>query len=108
MAGKPELDAVNTLNPHRQVSIPPAYPGAENIETTVAMMNMPSSTMTHGTEVGAHSPIPIRQQSGAQVHQQIQSWQVPARRPVMTELGADPPVTGMPPELPESTGYQGV
>jgi hypothetical protein len=105
IAAKPELDAVNTPNSHRPVNIPPAYPRTGNVETTVAMKDMPSPTMSHGTEVGAHSPIPIRQQSGAQVQQQIQSRQVPARRPVIAELGTNPLVTGMPPELPESRGY---
>jgi hypothetical protein len=100
MAAKPELDAVNTPNSRRPVSIPPAYPRTENVETTVATKDMPSPTTSYGTEVGAHSPIPTRQQSGTQVQQQIHSRQVPARKPVMAELGTNPPVTGMPPELP--------
>jgi hypothetical protein len=98
IVGKPELDAVNTPNSHRPVSIPPAYP-------SIAMKDMPSPTMSHGTEVGAHSPIPIGQQSGAHVQPQIQSQQVPARRPVMAELRANPPARGMRPELPENTRY---
>jgi len=105
IAGKPELDVVNAPNSHRPVSIPPAYPGTKNVETIVAMKDMPSPTMPHGNEVGAHSPIPIGQQWGAQVQPQMQSQQVPARKPVMAELRANPPVRGIPPELPESTGH---
>jgi hypothetical protein len=99
MAGKPELSAINRPNSYRPVSIAPAYPGTENAWTTVAM---PSPTMSHGTDVGAHSPIYIGQQLGAQVQPEIQSQQVPVRKPVMAEFGANPPVRGMPPELPES------
>jgi len=104
-ADKPELDAVNAPHSPHPVSIPPAYPGTEQVETTAAMNYMPSPTMPHGAELDTHSPMPIGQQSGPQVQQQIQSQQVPARRPVMAELGTNPQVTGMPPELPTSTGY---
>jgi len=90
---------------HRPVSILPTYPGTENVETTVAMKDMPSPTMWYSTNVAAHSPITIGQQSEAQVQPQIQSQQVPARRPVMAELRANPPVRGMLPEMPVSTGY---
>jgi hypothetical protein len=86
------------------MSIPPAYPGAGNVETVVAMKDMPLPTMSHGAEVAAHSPIPTELQSQSLVQQQIQSQQVPARRPVTAELGTNPPVRGMPPELPESRG----
>ena len=104
-AGKPELDAVNAPHTPRPMGIPPAYPGAEKVETTVVMKDMPSPTMLHSAEPGTHSPMPIAQQSGPQVQQQFQSQQVPARRPVMAELGTNTPFTGMPPELPTSTGY---
>lgn len=103
-AGKLELDAVNAPHTSRPVCIPPAYPGAEQVETAVVMKDIPSPTM-HSAELGIQSPMPIGQQSGPQVQQQFQSQQVPARRPVMAELGTNPLVTGMPPELPTSTGY---
>ena len=99
-AGKSMLDAVNAPNSHRPVSIPPAYPGTGNVETVVATNDMPLPTMSHGTEVAAHLPVPIGPQSEAQVQQQTQSQQVPARRPVVAELGTNPRVRGMPPELP--------
>jgi len=101
---KPKLNAVNAPNSHHPVSFPPAYPAAGNVETVVALNDMPLPTMSRGTEVAAHSPVHIGLQSEAQVQQQIQRQQVPARRPVLTGLGMNPPVRGMPPEI---TGYFG-
>ena len=89
-------------NSYRPVSSAPAHPGTESAWTTVAM---PSPTMSHGTGVSTHSPIYIGHQLRAQVQPQIQSQQVPVTKPVMTEFGTNPPVRGMPPELPECIGY---
>ena len=99
-AGRSDLGEVNAPNTLRPMSITPAYPGAENVGTTVAMKGMPSQTMWDGSEVGTHSQIRIGQQRGPQVYQQMQSQQVPARRPVMAQLGTNPRITGMPPEWP--------
>ncbi len=54
---------------------------------------------THTNDSG----IPPQPVVGAQ--QQTGSYEMPTRRPVTAELGTNPRVTGMPPELPASTGF---
>ena len=88
----PDLNTTHTIRP---MSIPPAYPGPGEVGPNIAMNTMP----THTNEAG----IPPQPVVGAQ--QQAGSYEMPTRRPVTAELGTNPRVTGMPPELPASTGF---
>lgn len=91
--GKPEPD-LHAKDIIRPMSIPPAYPGLEK-----AGPNIPMNEMTTHTRVIG---VPLQPEVGVQ--QQVGSHQVP-RRPVAAELGTNPQVTGMPPELPASPGF---
>jgi len=74
--------------------IPPAYPGLQKVGPDITTNEM----TTHGQGLGM-PPQPV-----VATPQQTESHQL-AMRPVTAELETNPQVTGMPPELPASTGF---